>query len=230
MRALMISAGIVAVLIALSLVVGGEARWQSLDQDDLMHLAYAAVLASFVGIGFFSGGFRNLREDLKALLFWVAALVIVAALYGLRHDLKALALRTAGVFVPGMVVNEGRELVVTRGRGGMFLVDGAINGTDVRFLFDTGASGISIAAEDAKRAGITPPPDAYRIPVMTANGEAQVAPVTLARLKVGPIELVNVKATVSKPGALGRSLLGHGFLNELKSYEVSGDRLILRAE
>lgn len=227
MRAL---AGVLLVLAVLAGVwlLGGEAPFRELDQDDLMRLAYLAVLASFVGAGLFTGGFRNVREDIKAVLFWLVALVLVAGLYGLRHDLKAFGLRVAGALVPGLVTQTAGEIVISRGRGGMFLVNGEVNGADVRFLFDTGASGISLSASDARRAGIVPKAEDYRVTTMTANGEAQVAPVTLDRLQVGPITLRRVRATVSQDGALDRSLLGHGFLNELKSYEVRGDQLILR--
>ena len=65
--------------------------------------------------------------------------------------------------------------------------------------------------------------------MMTANGRALAAPVTLERVVVGDIEMRRVRALVAKPGALGADLLGMSFLERLGSYEVRGDRLTLRA-
>ena len=50
----------------------------------------------------------------------------------------------------------------------------------------------------------------------------------LQTVEVGGIVVKDVMASVSKEGALGSNLLGHRFLERLASYEVRGDRLILR--
>lgn len=220
---------VVGGLVALAWAAFGGAG-NSLDEDDIMRLAYLGVLASFVGATLFTGGWHSVGADLRALAFWLGALIIVAGLYGFRDDLKAFGLRLAGGIVPGLAVEQGEELVFSRGRNGMFIVNGEVNGARIRFLFDTGASGISLTAEDARRAGLAPLESDYSLQTSTANGIAKVAPVKLARLAVGPIALSNLNATVSRPGALTTSLLGHGFLNQLGSYEVRGDRLILRPQ
>jgi len=85
-----------------------------------------------------------------------------------------------------------------------------------------------VAPTDASRAGITVRESDYSITTLTANGTTTSAPVTLDSLSIGPIRRENVKALVARPGALNQSLLGHTFLEKLASYEVRGDRLILR--
>ncbi len=222
-----ITLALIVGVIALGWLVAGPSI-DALDPDSMMRLAFLGVLAAFVGGTFFTGGWRTVGADLRALAFWVGALIIVAGLYGFRHDLRAAGIKLAGAIIPGFAVEAGNDLVVTRGRNGMFVINGEVNGAQVRFLFDTGASGISLTADDARRAGITPGPDEFTLPTSTANGIAHVAPVRLGRIGVGPITLSDLRATVSKPGALGTSLLGHGFLDRLGSYEVRGDQLILR--
>jgi aspartyl protease family protein len=52
--------------------------------------------------------------------------------------------------------------------------------------------------------------------------------VTLDMLRVGSIAERRVRALVARPGALRENLLGMTFLERLTSYEVRGNRLILR--
>lgn len=218
---------VVGLIGVLGVAFGGRLS-ESLGEDDLLRLAYLALLASFVGAGLFTGGWRSLRSDLRALLFWAAALVAVAGAYALRHDMLAFGQRVAAALVPGMIVDQGGAVVVTRGQDGMFVVEGEVNGAKVRFIFDTGASGLSLTAEDARRAGISTTEADYTVTTSTANGLAKVAPVLIERVAVGSIAFSRIPATISKPGALRRSLLGHAFLDRLASYEVRGDQLILR--
>lgn len=121
-----------------------------------------------------------------------------------------------------------RGLVVTRGMGGHFLLRGAVNGHQVRFMFDTGASSVVLTHKDAIAAGVPVERLRFELPVMTANGIARVAPLTIRNLSVGTITLANVRAMVAPPGRLDVSLLGNSFLDRLGSFTVDGDRLVLR--
>ena len=219
---------LIGVLMAGLWLMFGARLASGLDSEDLMRLAYLAILGSFVGAGLFSGGWQKMRADLRALMFWAVALIAVSGAYALRHDLQAFGQRVVGALVPGTVMESKGEVTVTRGRNGMFEITGEVNGANVRFIFDTGASGLSLTAEDAKRAGLSPGESDFTVNTMTANGVAKVAPVIIERFAVGSIVFNRLSATVSRPGALTRSLLGHEFLDRLASYEVRGDQLILR--
>ena len=67
----------------------------------------------------------------------------------------------------------------------------------------------------------------FSVPIQTANGMIEAAPITIDRLAVGTIERSNVRALVAPPGTLAGSLLGMSFLDSLASYSISGDRLVL---
>jgi aspartyl protease family protein len=54
------------------------------------------------------------------------------------------------------------------------------------------------------------------------------APVTLDSVSIGSITERRIRALVARPGALRDNLLGMTFLERLASYEVRGNRLILR--
>jgi len=58
----------------------------------------------------------------------------------------------------------------------------------------------------------------------------RAAPVTLDQLAVGGIVERAVPALIAQPGQLRTSLLGMSFLNRLESWEVRGDRLVLRGQ
>ncbi len=68
----------------------------------------------------------------------------------------------------------------------------------------------------------------YSVNVDTANGRARAAPVTLDRLSIGGIIERSVPALIAQPGQLRTSLLGMTFLNRLESWEVRGDKLLMR--
>jgi aspartyl protease family protein len=88
---------------------------------------------------------------------------------------------------------------------------------------------VVLTMESAAALGIKPAESAFRTKVSTANGTALTAPIRLDSITIGPITEKNVDAMVSQPGALTTNLLGQSFLTRLPSYEVRGDRLILRS-
>jgi len=117
---------------------------------------------------------------------------------------------------------------IARDHSGSFSVAGYINGVRVKFMLDTGASSVVITKEVAKSAGIPLEALSYTVSVDTANGRASAAAVKLDRLTIGEITEHSVAALVAQTDHLGTSLLGMSFLNRLGSWEVRGDRLIMR--
>jgi aspartyl protease family protein len=198
-----------------------------LDGDDMARLVYLGALALFIGAGFFASR-QTLSRDLKAFAFWIAALALLVAIYGFKDDAKLVFQRFAGTLAPGLAVEAGGEISVARSRGGMFVLSGTAEGARMSFMFDTGASAVVLTSGDASRAGFNPKEAEFSVTTLTANGATTVAPVTIRELVIGSIAERDVRAFVARPGALNQSLLGQTFLNRLKSYEVRGDRLILR--
>ena len=119
------------------------------------------------------------------------------------------------------------EHVIEAGPGGHFVVEAIVNGTPLPFLIDTGASDIVLTMRDARRLGLEPAALRFDRRFRTANGEVRVAAVRLRELRLGQLRLFDVDAWVNQ-GRLGISLLGMSFLRRLRSYEVVGQRLILR--
>ena len=121
-----------------------------------------------------------------------------------------------------------RTVEIARGRGGDFQVAAQVNGARVAMVLDTGASAVVLTQEAAKAAGLPLEVLSYTVNVDTANGRTRAAPVTLDRLAVGGIVERSVPALIAQPGQLKTSLLGMSFLNRLESWEVRGDKLMMR--
>lgn len=100
-----------------------------------------------------------------------------------------------------------------------------VNNAPIHFVVDTGATWVSLSRQDALRAGVAGNLN-YTIPMITANGQAKAARVTLGGVRVGQLEVDDVEAIVM-PEEMGVSLLGQSFLKRLQGYEMHGDVLTL---
>lgn len=110
----------------------------------------------------------------------------------------------------------GASVVIPADSQGHFVVTGTINGAaTVRFLVDTGATMVSISADEARRAGVNYL-TGQRAFTQTASGVAPVYRVKLDTLKIGDITLHNVDAAVHLSGRLPIALLGMSFLNRME--------------
>ena len=117
-----------------------------------------------------------------------------------------------------------------RDRTGHFLFDATVNDVPLRVMFDTGATNVSLRAEDAESIGIDVDALHYVQTVRTAHGTTQVAPVLIRTLTIGDITRQNVPAFVAKPGDLNANLLGQSFLSRLAGYRLDGEELVLEGQ
>ena len=120
-----------------------------------------------------------------------------------------------------------RAVVLRADRSGHFWADGSIDGKSVRFMVDTGATGVALGRATAARVGLRTRERDFTVRSHTANGIARAAPVEIRRLQIGPITLYNVDARVMEQPMPGMALLGMSVLSRLQGYEVRGDRMVL---
>jgi len=108
----------------------------------------------------------------------------------------------------------GSRVVLTAGAGGHFISAGQINGASVRFLVDTGATEVSMSAQEADRIGL---PYRSGTPVLmsTANGSVHGYRVHLDSVRLGGVEVYNVQAIVAE-GQMPFVLLGNTFLTHFQ--------------
>jgi aspartyl protease family protein len=120
------------------------------------------------------------------------------------------------------------EVAIPADARGHFYVQATVNGTRVRMMVDTGATGVVLSREDARRVGINPQPSDFTARTSTANGIVPVAPIVLNEVAVGEISVRDVPALVHPDSRFQGSLLGMSFLSRLSQFEVSKGRLILK--
>jgi aspartyl protease family protein len=174
---------------------------------------------------------RHWTYGVQSIAVSGGVLIALLVTYASRHELQTVIDRAIGDIAVGRtVVTPEGEVVAARRMDGSFMVQGEVNGFETRFIFDTGASTVVLRAENAAALGFNPETLNYSIPVSTANGAALAAPVTIERLTVGTITERNVRALIARSGVLHANLLGMSFLERLGSYEVRGNRLILRGK
>ena len=217
-------------LVAVVLVAQGDSETLAgLSLNNFGALAYQLALVVFVGSAVLVLFRERLSHALEAALFWIVIGFVLVFVYSYRTELRQVADRVMAEIVPGRAAQRDSGTVeIVRGRGGDFQVAAQVNGTRVAMALDTGASAVVLTQEAAKAAGLPLEMLNYSVQIDTANGRAHAASVTLDRLVVGGIVEREVPALIAQPGQLRVSLLGMSFLNRLQSWEVRGDKLMMR--
>jgi len=191
-----------------------------LDGDSWGRLIYLALLGSVIAFWFFVQNRQTLGRTLQQAMAWVLIFIGVIAVVGLWDDIRTTVRPSLGT-----VTDEGR-IEVPRARDGHFYLTLEINGTNVEFMVDTGASQVVMTEADARRVGIDTDDLAYVGRAMTANGEVRTAPIRLDRVALGPISDTDVPAQVNG-GEMDTSLLGMTYLQRWERIEMTGGALVL---
>jgi len=106
---------------------------------------------------------------------------------------------------------------VWRSPRGTYDANGSINGYPVDFIVDTGASLVAMSKRHARRLGIDYLVQGSRGISETASGMVDAYVVTLDRVRVGDIELRDVRAAVLDSNHPSSVLLGMSFLDRLET-------------
>jgi len=120
-----------------------------------------------------------------------------------------------GVVIANFASKGKGSVILYPDRGGHFFVDGLVNGTNVRFMIDTGATVVAMNSIIARRIGID-----YRkvgTPGManTPGGVVRTYDIVLNNIQVGNVTLYNVAGSVIEGSYPRESLLGMSFLGQL---------------
>jgi aspartyl protease family protein len=204
-----------------------------LTNDEFARLIALVSIAIFIGVSVAASYRGRLLQAVKHFTGWVAAMLVLLALYAYRGELAVVADRVIGELSPaGSQINvtgtAANAVRIKRSWDGHFVATAMVDGNPVKMIVDTGASTVVLRIQDARRLGIDTKGLRYTVPVQTANGSSQAARVKLPGISIGSIQINNVEALIAKPGTLHQSLLGMTFLSRLRSYEFAGEYLELR--
>lgn len=175
------------------------------------------------------GALINRREPLAKMLVmalaWVAIFGGGFVLFTFRDDLRFVAQRLK-TEATGEPIVTGQEVRIPMAIDGHFWVQGAINGTPVKFLVDSGATVTTIDRATALRAGATVD-DARDQLVRTGNGMIRVSRGRAQSLEIATIDRENVGLHIVDDDDM--NVLGMNFLSSLTRWSVEGRWLILQA-
>lgn len=111
------------------------------------------------------------------------------------------------------------ELVLQRNRAGHYVAPGLINGVEVTFLLDTGATDVSVPEKIATQAGLQ---QGRQIRVGTANGVVAVYHTLIETIQLGHIQLQKVQANINPHMHDDIVLLGMSFMKDLEMTQRDG--------
>jgi aspartyl protease family protein len=164
-------------------------------------------------------------------IIFIAGLLLVSAGVFARYVDKSLnehPAPTAMVATPEPAAPAGgRTVVIPRDSRGHFQVNARVDGKQIGFMVDTGASVIALTADDARRLGLRPSPREFTAQVRTANGTVRAAPIQLDRVQIDDVTVRNVAALIMPDEVMGENLLGLSFLSRLRRFEYSNGKLVL---
>jgi aspartyl protease family protein len=108
----------------------------------------------------------------------------------------------------------GTQIVLAASTGGHFVTQGSINGKATQFMVDTGATNVTMGADEARRLGIKFE-DGQRFYGNTANGVVMGYRIFLTTVRIQDVEVHNVEAAVL-PQPIPQILLGNTFLTRFQ--------------
>lgn len=185
---------------------------------DTSHLIYLIVLLVMVAGWFLMQTREGLNKTLQHAAVWAMIFVGGAAAVGLWQDISRPASQTR--------MTDAGQIIVPRSADGHYYLTVQINGADVRFVLDTGATDMVLTQSDARRAGLDPDQLTYLGRANTANGEVRTAFVRLDAVQLGDVTDRDVAAVVNG-GQMEDSLLGMGYLQRWGRLEIANGELIL---
>ena len=118
------------------------------------------------------------------------------------------------------------EVTLQRNSDRHFYAHANVNGQEVRFLVDTGASETALTEEDAKRVGISVDPNQYELLGQGASGMVRGQFVELKNIQLGELHTKDAKAVVVQGATV--SLLGQPFLESIDEIVIRKGEMVLR--
>ncbi len=191
--------------------------------NDLMLGGLYILMAGTLVFGSLIARREPTAKLLTMALAWVAIFGAGFILFTFRDNLGWVAQRLKAEAV-GSPVQQGRETRIPMAIDGHFWVDAKVNGRDVKFLVDSGATMTTIDRETAAFAGI--PVSGKRDQfVRTGNGVIRVSTSRAQEIAIGEIERRDVGIQIADNDDL--NVLGMNYLSTLSRWSVEGRWLVL---
>ena len=191
--------------------------------NDMMLGGLYLLMAAMLVLGALMTRREPAAKMITMALAWIAIFGAGFILFTFRDNLGWVAQRLKAEAV-GTPVQEGVETRIPMAIDGHFWVNAKVNGHDVKFLVDSGATTTTIDRRTAQALGvqISARRDQY---VRTGNGIVRVASGQADVLSVGGITRKGVELEITDNDDL--NVLGMNFLSSLSRWGVEGRWLVL---
>jgi aspartyl protease family protein len=191
--------------------------------NDMMLGGLYLMIAAMLLLGTLMTRREPAAKMITMALAWLAIFAGGFVLFTFRDNIGWVAQRLKAEAV-GTPVEQGAETRIPMAIDGHFWVEAKLNGRDVKFLVDSGATTTTIDRQTAKDAGIQVSDRRDRY-VRTGNGIVRVASGRADELTVGGIVRRGVGLEVADNDDL--NVLGMNYLSSLRRWGVEGRWLIL---
>ncbi|WP_439143209.1 retropepsin-like aspartic protease family protein [Planktotalea sp.] len=191
-----------------------------LSGDDFGNLIYLVLLGGVIAFWFFTSSRGSMNKVLQQMSVWALIFIGVIAAYGMWGDIRQT------VVPQQSVISNGERIELPRARDGHYYATAMVNDVPIRFVVDTGATGVVLRKADAFAAGIDPDELAFVREAMTANGSVRIASVRTDSFGFAGAELPRFRVDVNE-GQMSQSLMGMSYLQTFEKIEISGGTLVL---
>lgn len=193
--------------------------------DQSMQLIAALLMLVLVGSSLLS---RRLPigQVARMVAGWVLIFGAVLVGFSYRAELSAVAVRVLGDLRGERGQTVGGTLRIPMAEDGHFWIRGRINGSEQRFLVDSGATSTALSVAAANAAGVEIESGGFPVMLNTANGTIEARRAVVNELAIGPIRSRALGVVVS-PAFGNTNVLGMNFLSSLESWRVEGRTLVL---
>lgn len=191
--------------------------------NDLMLGGVYILMAIMLVLGSLMARREPLAKMVTTALAWIVIFAAGFVLFTFRDDFGYLAQRLKAEAI-GSPVSQGTETRIPMAIDGHFWVQAKVNGRDVRFLVDSGATMTTIDRKTANEAGIAVSRRADQY-VRTGNGIIRVSSGQAGEISVGNIVRRGVGLQIADNDDL--NVLGMNYLSSLSRWGVEGRWLVL---
>lgn len=191
--------------------------------NDLMLGGVYILMAIMLVLGSLMARREPLAKLVTMALAWIVIFAAGFVLFTFRDDFGYLAQRLKAEAI-GTPVSEGQETRIPMAIDGHFWVKAKLNGRNVKFLVDSGATMTTIDRQTANDAGVQVSSRADEF-VRTGNGIIRVSSGQADQLTIGSITRRDVGLQIADNDDL--NVLGMNYLSSLKRWGVEGRWLIL---
>jgi aspartyl protease family protein len=191
-------------------------------EDRSPQVIYYVIAAVFVASSLI-GMRQPIGKTLKMALAWGAIFGVGFILFSFRGEFSSIGQRLKAEAL-GTEIVQGEEVRIPMADDGHFWVSAKLNGHDVRFMVDSGASTTTISRDVAVASGV--PIGNEHVIVQTANGLARATKGYASRLQIAHIERIDFPIDINEND--DTNLLGMNFLSSLQSWRVEGTYLVLQ--